>query len=187
MYNESIILTSLRVGCKKDAISIKTAAFQNFPEGININRYTALGYSLVFFSLSYPAFHTGLSKGNAYGVLRLCRTVHNPDRGCLLITPYKRSAVRGTKTQNSTECSIIRLPSVRKVADLKERRRCSTRYGVGRWWLMPVSIDMQVLRTGSFENSDPVFFTPHPAGRVCKRFIKNRRKNISLCAINLCQ
>ncbi|MDR1866210.1 MAG: hypothetical protein LBR08_11650 [Bacteroidales bacterium] len=31
---------------------------------------------------------------------------HNPDRGCLLITPYKRSAVRGTKTQNSTECSI---------------------------------------------------------------------------------
>jgi hypothetical protein len=27
-----------RVGCKKDAISIKTVAFQNFPEGININR-----------------------------------------------------------------------------------------------------------------------------------------------------
>ncbi|MDR1864359.1 MAG: hypothetical protein LBR08_02190, partial [Bacteroidales bacterium] len=39
--------------------------------------YTALGYSLVFFSLSYPAFHTGLSKGNACGVLRLCRAVRN--------------------------------------------------------------------------------------------------------------
>jgi hypothetical protein len=28
------------VGCQKDAISIKTVAFQNFPEGININRNT---------------------------------------------------------------------------------------------------------------------------------------------------
>jgi hypothetical protein len=76
-------------------------------EGI-VCLYTALGYSLVFFSLSYPAFHTGLSKGNACGVLRPCRAAHNPDRGCLLITPYKRSAVRGKKTQNSTECSIKR-------------------------------------------------------------------------------
>jgi hypothetical protein len=28
------------VGCKKDDISIKTVAFQNFPQGININRNT---------------------------------------------------------------------------------------------------------------------------------------------------
>jgi hypothetical protein len=123
----------------------------------------------VFFSLSYPAFHTGLSKGNACGVLRLCGAAE-PRQGLPFDNPVqaKRSAGYENSKLNRMQYTLP-LYSLRTTSGEDNNSHFSARKNREGIFSLFLSL---------FLKNNPVFSHEklHPAAEIAFLFLRLHRK-----------